>query len=181
MKVIIAPGITCTPSSHWYPWLVTELAAHGIPAVIADFPFPNTAPEAVWVPHLLSLGAGPGCVLVGHSSGAQAAMRLAETTQLEALVLVAACVTDLNDPVERASGYYGRPWEWGAIKANVSRGIVQFADADDKWIPLAEAEAVHAGLSSELVVRPRGRHFMTKKFPELLERLLALNQERHTL
>ena len=100
MFVIIAPGIKCTPASHWYAWLSTELAARGIRAVVADMPSPDTAPEALWVPHLLSLGAGPGCVLVGHSSGAQAAMRLAERTPLLGLVLVAACVTDLGDAVE---------------------------------------------------------------------------------
>ena len=41
-------------------------------------------------------------VLVGHSSGAVAAMRLLEKTPLLGAVLVSACHTDLGDAGERA-------------------------------------------------------------------------------
>lgn len=44
----------------------------------------------------------------GHSSGAEAAMRFAETHHVKGLVLVSACVTDLGDENERLSGYYNR-------------------------------------------------------------------------
>jgi pimeloyl-ACP methyl ester carboxylesterase len=68
---------------------------------------------------------GSGTVVVGHSSGAEAAMRLAETTKLRAIVLVSACHTDLGIESERASGYYSRPWLWDAIRSNTAH-IVQF-------------------------------------------------------
>ena len=41
-------------------------------------------------------------MLVGHSSGAVAAMRLLEKTPLLGAVLVSACHTDLGDAGERA-------------------------------------------------------------------------------
>jgi hypothetical protein len=47
---------------------------------------------------------------VGHSSGAEAAMRYAETRRVAGLVLVAACHTDLGLQSEAVSGYYSRPW-----------------------------------------------------------------------
>ena len=45
-------------------------------------------------------------VLVGHSSGAQAALRYAEKYAVDGIVLVSATYSDLGDAHERASGYY---------------------------------------------------------------------------
>jgi len=55
-------------------------------------------------------------VIIGHSSGAQAALRYAENHSVHGLVLVSACVTDLGDANEKASGYYNRPWQWEQVK-----------------------------------------------------------------
>jgi hypothetical protein len=51
--------------------------------------------------------------------------RYAESNRVHGLVLVSACVTDLGDANERASGYYNRPWQWEKIKANTN-WIIQF-------------------------------------------------------
>ena len=48
-------------------------------------------------------------VLVGHSSGAVAAMRLLEKTPLLGAVLVSACHTDLGDAGERACAPHALP------------------------------------------------------------------------
>ena len=55
-------------------------------------------------------------VVIGHSTGALLAMRLAETVPLAGIVLVAAAHTDLGDAGERASGYFDAPWDWEAQK-----------------------------------------------------------------
>ena len=57
-------------------------------------------------------------IIIGHSSGAVAAMRLAEKQPILGMVLVAACYTDLGVKSERAAGYYSRPWLWESIKSN---------------------------------------------------------------
>jgi pimeloyl-ACP methyl ester carboxylesterase len=57
-------------------------------------------------------------VLVGHSSGAIAAMRLAETHAILGSVLVGAYHTHLGMGTEKLSGYFDRPWQWDAIKRN---------------------------------------------------------------
>jgi len=46
--------------------------------------------------------------ITGHSSGAEAAMRFAESYQVKGLVLVSACVTDLGIESEMIAGYYNR-------------------------------------------------------------------------
>ena len=50
-----------------------------------------------WLPFLENdIGVGADTVLLGHSSGAEAAMRFAEDHAVAGLVLVAACHSDLG-------------------------------------------------------------------------------------
>ena len=115
-----------------------------------------------------TLKVGADTVVVGHSSGAVAAMRLAEETPVAALVLVSACHTDLGDPGERAAGYYARPWRWDAIKANCGR-IVQFHSDNDPFIPDSEARHVAENLQSEYSELPGRSHFFAPPFAECLD------------
>ena len=133
-----------------YGWLENELKTAAVfdEVVLPErMPDPVAAKESVWVPFMRdTLGADASTVVVGHShgavshssagveryyrSGAVAAMRLAETTKVAALVLVSACWTDLGDAGEAAAGYYARPWLWDAIRANAPV-ISQFHSDDD--------------------------------------------------
>ena len=72
----------------------------------------DRAREKIWVPYLQGQCAcDADTIVIGHSSGAVACMRLLESTQLRGAVLVSACHTDLGDAGERAAGYYSRPWQ----------------------------------------------------------------------
>ena len=131
-------------------------------------PDPVGAKESVWVPFMReTLKVGADTVVVGHSSGAVAAMRLAEETPVAALVLVSACHTDLGDPGERAAGYYARPWRWDAIRANCGR-IIQFHSDNDPFIPDSEARHVAENLQSEYSELPGRSHFFAPPFAECL-------------
>ena len=113
-----------------------------------------------WVPFLRGLGVDEETVVVGHSSGAAAAMRLCERERVKALVLVCAYHTDLGDASEAAAGYFGRPWAWDRIRENAGR-VVLFHDADDPHIPKAEARLVAGELKAdyhELGARAASRH-----------------------
>eukprot|EP00960_Hanusia_phi_P047910 758651-Hanusia_phi.AAC.6 len=69
------------------------------------------AQEKIWLPFMKNeLGADENSIIVGHSSGAEAAMRFIEEHKVRGVVLVAACHTDLGLPSEAISGYYNRPW-----------------------------------------------------------------------
>ena len=137
----------------------------------------------IWVPHIRSLvldqqeeqrncGDGndddtrpPQIVLVGHSSGAQAALRYAELYPVHAVILVAATYSDLNDDHERASGYYPseivkttttnnnddtetiilNPYDFDSMQHNCQFWY-QFHSDDDPFIPLHEAHKIRDGL-----------------------------------
>merc|ERR1711879_381433 len=97
-----------------------------------------------------TIGVNADTIVIGHSSGAQCAMRLAEDTKLHGIILVAACHTDLGDGGERASGWYppsGGEWQWEKIKENCGF-IKQFHSTDDCFIDPSEAQFVAKMLGS---------------------------------
>ncbi|KAG9409495.1 putative hydrolase rbbp9 [Aphanomyces cochlioides] len=173
-RVLILPGNGCTPveSCNWYGWLAQELRARGCEVVLTDMPDPMTALESIWLPHVRDvMKCDENSVIVGHSSGAQAAMRYAETTKVAGLVLVSACVTDLGDENERASRYYNRPWAYDKVRENVS-WIVQFGSPDDRFLPAAEQQQVVEGLKAEFHFLKGKDHYMTRREPLILQALV---------
>eukprot|EP00475_Leptophrys_vorax_P022421 TRINITY_DN30562_c0_g1_i1.p1 TRINITY_DN30562_c0_g1~~TRINITY_DN30562_c0_g1_i1.p1 ORF type:complete len:147 (-),score=45.50 TRINITY_DN30562_c0_g1_i1:152-592(-) len=111
------------------------------------------------------------CVLIGHSSGAEAAMRYAETHKIKGMVLVSACHTDLGEPSEAISEYYNTPWEWERIAANCG-WILQFGSTDDHLVPIEEQRYVAEHLHSDFRQFEDQGHFMVDESPEILEAVL---------
>ena len=182
LRCVIIPGNGCTGKvahANWYGWLETTLKAENsfdevlLPETMPD---PVAARESIWVPYIRDeLKADERTIVVGHSSGAEAAMRLAEETKVFALCLVSACHTDLGDAGEAASGYYARPWDWAAIRSNTRR-IVQFHGNGDPFIPLAEARHVAENLGSEYHELRARSHFFAPPFPELAASLREMRR-----
>ena len=185
MKAIIVPGNGDgdVRSSNWYAWLEAKLKASGrfSDVILRDMPDPNAARRSVWLPFLLSLGADEGTVLIGHSSGAEAALRLLEDHRLRGAVLVSSCHTDLGDAGERASGYYppsGGDWQWEKIRANAGPdgGNIRILHSDDDpFIPLAEAQHVASSLRVGLHVASGKSHFFSPYDPISDAALAALD------
>ena len=176
IKAILMPGNGGgTPEDNWFPYLERELPKLGIIVINKQFPDPILARESYWLPFVKELGADENAILIGHSSGAVAAMRFAETNKILGSVLVGACYTDLGDENERQSGYYNRAWDWQAIKNN-QKWIIEFASIDDLFIPIQEARYIHKKLQTEYCEYKDQGHFghggsPRLEFPELVEAL----------
>lgn len=173
LKVIFIPGNGGSkPTDNWFPWLQDRLNHLNIEVVNVQFPDPILARREYWIPFLEELGADENTILIGHSSGAVAAMRYAETHQILGSVLVAGCYTDLGYETEKESHYYDDPWQWDAIKNN-QKWIVQFASQDDPFIPINEARFIHEHLNSEYYEFQDQGHFgqdvNRKDFSEIVE------------
>jgi predicted alpha/beta hydrolase family esterase len=174
LKAILLPGNGGgTPEDNWFPYLERELPKLGITVINKQFPDSILAREKFWLPFLQELGADENTILIGHSSGAVAAMRFAETNKIFGSVLVGACYTDLSDENEKASGYYDRPWDWDAIKNN-QHWIIQFASTDDPFIPIEEMRMIDQQLGTDYHEYTDRGHFgdgmhPMSEFPELVE------------
>ena len=173
LKVIIIPGNGGgTPKDNWFPYIMNEFEKLDFMVIAKEFPDSIIAREKYWLPFIKELGADENTILVGHSSGAVAAMRFAEKNKILGSVLVGACYTDLGIDDEKKSGYYNRPWNWKAIKSN-QKWIIQFASTDDPFIPIQEARYIHENLNTEYYEYINEGHFghgnkPKKEFPEII-------------
>lgn len=137
---------------------------------LENFPDPYEAKEVVWIPFVREELAkeSENVILIGHSSGAEAAMRYLEKYKAVGVILVSACWTDLGEPSETISGYYSRPWLWEDIRSN-AQWIMQFGSTDDPFIPIEEARIVAKELQTQYLEFTQHGHFMTSAFPELIK------------
>ena len=173
IKVAIVPGNGGgdVKRCNWYAWarVQFDVKLKGVSAHLRNMPDPVVARESIWLPFMRSeLNCGPDSIIIGHSSGAAAAMRFAETSPVLGIVLVGAYVSDLGDDNERESGYFSRPWDWAKIRSNAGF-IVQFASRDDPFLPWSEQETVAEELQSELYAYDDRGHFQDETLPELSE------------
>ena len=184
MRLVIVPGNGCSDvrSSNWYGWMEQRLRADGRfsgGVHLRDMPDPVDAKRSIWLPFMLTaLGCDANTLLIGHSSGAVAAMRLLEENKLAGALLVSACHTDLGDAHEAASGYYppsGGPWQWEAMRANCDGNVLVLHSDNDPFIPLSEASHVaeKLGCSQLLRVAPGRSHFFDPG-QDLLDAVYAL-------
>ncbi|MDP3986134.1 MAG: alpha/beta fold hydrolase [Candidatus Veblenbacteria bacterium] len=156
----------------WTPWLKQELETRGYRTDFQTFPDSIIARAQYWLPFLKdNIQAGEGDVLVGWSSGAVAAMRYAEKNKVLGSVLVSPSYTNLNDELEKQSGYFDTPWDWESIKAN-QKHIALVHSENDPFIPTAEFQFIAQALQPTVINIPQGGHFMEQNyFPEVLEYL----------
>src|SRR3989338_8565950 len=133
MRAMIIPGNeNADMSQAWYPYVKKELER-----------------KEYWLPFIeQQLEEDADYILIGHSSGAVAAMRYLENHKAVGAVLVSAEYTDLNNEKEKISGYYDETWRWNKIKKN-AKWIIQFHSTDDPFIPAEEARFIHQQLSTE--------------------------------
>ena len=152
VRCIIIPGNGGTSTlaqlrrCNFYGKLEEVCSRAGHEAVLQPMPDPLAARQSVWLPFIRdTLRADSDAVVVGHSSGAAAAMRLAEQHMLLGVVLVAAYDSDLGDETEAASGYFTRPFDYAAMRRNCGF-VVQFGGAVDSLVPIAVQRRVAQGL-----------------------------------
>ncbi len=173
MKVILIPGNNGGKTTdNWFPYVKAELEKEQFEVISRDFPDNDLAREIYWIPFLKELKADRNTILIGHSSGAVAAMRYAEGNPILGSVLVGACHTDLGIEKEKLSGYFNRPWQWDAIRKN-QQWITLFASTDDPWAPISEARFIQKQLQAEYFEYQDqghfGGHYVKENFPELVQ------------
>ena len=80
-----------------------QIIQAGCEAVLHNMPDPVEAKRSIWLKYMEEeLKIGDRDIIVGHSSGAVAALRYAETRTVGGIVLVGAYASHLDDDLERA-------------------------------------------------------------------------------
>ncbi|KAG9296924.1 hypothetical protein G9A89_006879 [Geosiphon pyriformis] len=187
VQAILIPGNGCENPEQaiWYPWVAEKLCQAVFKengeklfpggVILRQFPDWVVARESVWLPFLeKELKASSGTVLVGHSSGAVAALRYLETHRVLGVVLVSAYHTDLGEKNEKNAEYFSRPWDWSLISKN-AHWIIQFASDNDRFLPIDEQRYVHTMLGSDYhELKGRGHFTKDLDFPELVNSILEI-------
>ena len=177
-RVVFVPGNGgCSTRELWFPYVQEKLEGQDVEVVAAEFPDPELARASYWLPFLKEeLQVDENSVIVGHSSGAIAAMRYAEEYPILGSILVGSYYTHLNLETEKQSGYFDKLWKWEQIRKN-QKWTVIFASQDDPWIPIEEARFLHQQLQCEYHEFTNQGHFGgdydKQSFPELVAALLA--------
>ena len=148
-----------SPQDNWIPYVKAELEKLGCRVLAPQFPDAPLCRAQYWLPFLKNMvQADQNVILIGHSTGAIAAMRFAETNKIRGSVLVGSYVSDLGMETEKLSGYFDTPWNWQSMKDN-QQWAIQFASTDDKWIPIAEARDLHKNMKNWLKMRHSSQVF----------------------
>lgn len=157
-------------SFAWAPWLKAELEKLGFETFFETMPDSVIARSEYWLPFLRNhVKVGEKDVIIGWSSGAVAAMRYAEENKIAGSILVSPCYTDLDDEMEKQSGYYDKPWNWEVIKANQDKIALIWGD-DDPYIPQDQFDFIATQLKPVIIKIHQGKHFIEREnFPELLQ------------
>ena len=172
MKVLIIPGNEHTLiTSNWYPYVKEELEKLNVEVIAENMPDPKFARKKVWLPFIKEkFGGEKNSIIIGHSSGAVAALRYLEENKCRFAILVSCYYTDLDNELEKTSGYFDKPWKWEQIKNNTEK-IVIFASTDDPFIPISEPRFIKEKVDSEYHEYKDEGHFglnKKKEFPEVI-------------
>lgn len=193
--LMLIPGNDGTPlnETYWYSWFrakMTDLFPL-LDVILEDMPDPKQAREQYWLPFIKSHISGYSKVfLIGHCSGAEAIMRLLESTYIDGVFLLCGCINDLGLLEERISGYYPqqmdgsfREWRWDLMKKN-SGFIVHIGAQDDPFIPLEEMREIRDKLSlgpDNYIEFDKSRglgHFTASESPEIFD-IVSKKLESH--
>ena len=180
VKCIVVPGNGGggdIRSSNFYGWAEKALLQRGLSVVLPPngMPDPLRARSSIWIPYIIDeLGCDQNTILIGHSSGASSALRIAEKHRLRGLVLVAAYDNDLGDELERESGYFDTPFSWEDIQNNCDY-IIQFAGTQDSLVPYDVQERVSKCLQPKCDFHAIAGddHFFSPPFNELVDAIVA--------
>ena len=198
MRLIVSPGSGCTWADHWYVDIARKAKlqfASRMRCVLqwsADFEVldPRAPPDdwkAVLLESQLLRGPSHNALLLGHSSGGNAALLVAERRTLAALIVIGAGYSAFD---RQCGGM--QPWNYDAIVANVTKRIVILHGSDDHVISSSEGEGIAQGLRAavarrgnagapQLEVRTReagiGHAMQQQCPPTLLQALLHIAHE----
>lgn len=181
-RLILVPRWSGRRESDFYPWLGRQLRERGWPGEVETASLrPPDAPEVL--PTVAGVrgrlgGAGRAArtVLVGHSVGAQAAMRAlaAPGPTVAGLLLVAGWWT-VDRPWPAIQTWIDTPFDWSVARERAARRIVLLSTDDPFTADAARTRRLfEERLAAEVRVHDRAAHFNGAEEPAVLAAAMDL-------
>jgi predicted alpha/beta hydrolase family esterase len=183
-NVYIIHGFGSCAEKGWRSWLRDELVSRGYRVVMPDMPNPEFPMMWEWLAKLHETIIDPdeNTILVGHSLGAQAILRFAETltvgVKIGKLITVAGFIQDANvdEGMKDLLGHWiENPVDPGKVKANVGE-IVSFFSDNDKLIPLESEVIMREKFGARTIIEHNMYHYNNScgimQVPKVLEEIL---------
>jgi predicted alpha/beta hydrolase family esterase len=183
-NALILHGTNGSSKDNWFPWLAAQLKERGYSVWVPDLPGADTPIIERYTRFLMGpnynkkpFHFGPGTVIIGHSSGAVAALGLLQALPAETTVGTVICVGAFKDTLgwDAHKNFFTPELEFFRIRRK-ARKIVYIASEDDPYCPMEHAGYLAVQTGGELKIIPHQKHFSIetmgdqyKKFPELLK------------
>ncbi len=183
-RILLVPRWAGRRDSDFYPWLEANLIERGFRGefdVIALRPpdAPDLAATVAAVRGRLSPPAlAARTLLIGHSVGAQAAMRaladLVPAVELAAFLAVAAWWS-VDDPWPTIEPWIDTPFDWARARASARRRIVLLSDNDPFTANAAQTRRLFEDrLAADVRIHEGAGHFNASEEPSVLGAVLDL-------
>lgn len=182
MRVLILHGWENSSRGNWFPWLKKELESRGIAAYCPDLPNSGFPEQKKWLETIRAAVKilDNSLVIVGHSLGAVAILRLLETfgegETVRAAILVAGFTDNLG--IKPIADFFKVPFNWEKIKTKAEKFVVIHSD-DDPYISVSDAEFLKNNLDAEFILEHRAGHINVKsgylKYERLRDLIIRFN------
>jgi predicted alpha/beta hydrolase family esterase len=182
-NALILHGTANTSQGNWFPWLTKELERRGYKVWSPDLPDAENPDDQRYSAYIFGgkhWQFNSETIIVGHSSGGVAALKLLQHLPDE--IVVNTCITVgafvKTHGWDDIKGLFVPPFDYEKIKSHAKHFVVYHSD-NDKYVPLSDAQYLEKALDAELIVINGQGHFNLeegekyKKFPELLEKIVA--------
>lgn len=157
-NALILHGTSANPESNWFPWLKQKLEAAGYTVWVpelpdADYPDMQKYREFIFGSDFTF---GPETVMIGHSSGAVAALSLLEVLPSELQISTAVMVGVYRPEKQNYSS--PEPISIDKLKGKSKRMVFIHSD-NDPFCPLEDAQYFAYELDAALHILPGEDHF----------------------
>jgi uncharacterized protein len=178
-RLLLVPRWSGHPDSDCYPWLRRRLVESGFRGELAAVPLaPPDAPDLAATVAAVREGLGPAdraerTLVLGHSVGAQAAMRavaeLPEGTHVGALLLLAGW-WDVDRPWPTIVPWIETPFAWDRTREAARRCVVLVSTNDPFTADAARTRRLfEERLGADVRVHAGAKHFNASEEPAVLE------------
>lgn len=177
MKALLLHGTNGSSSSNWLPWLDARLCEAGWHTFVPDLPRADEPDIERYNSYLfaaLPWELDGETVIVGHSSGGNAALGLLQSTDASTRIHSCVCVAMPGDDLgwDALRRLFVMPFDYVRLRNQAERYVLFYSD-NDPYVPLEHGEQFAKKLGAELIVQPGAGHFNLEsgysEFPELLD------------